>query len=131
MATLRVTFTDDILKLVSRINFEQFPPVSTWEGKKDLTWGIDINNLYGGSFVFEDISYILGIYDKHIEGTECEPMGPRFPVEIEDRMWDAHSYILEHLQDIEEVLHQFCNRGGITVGTYKCKSNERIWEKEN
>ena len=129
MAILRVSLTDDTLKLVSRINFTKFPATEDWEAKQTLTWGIDINSLYGGSFVFEDISLILGIYDKHIEGTENDPMGVQFPKEIEDYMWGLHEYILEHLQDIEELVHQFCNRGGLTAGEYKCKSNERIWEK--
>ncbi|MBP5722890.1 MAG: hypothetical protein J6X18_04880 [Bacteroidales bacterium] len=128
MAFLNVTLTDDMLRLVSRINFEQFPPVESWEGSQKLTWGIDINSLYGGSFMFEDISYILGIYDRHIEGTEFDSMGPRFSKEDEDYMYGLHSYILEHLQDIEEIVHQFCNRGGVKPGTYKCKPNERIWE---
>lgn len=132
MAILRVTLTDDMLKLVSRINFTQFPfgDINSWENsqRETLTWGIDINSLYGGSFVFEDISYILGRYDEHLEGTENNPLGPVFEKDFEDYMWQMHSYILEHLQDIEELVHQFCIKGGLKPGTYKCKSNERIWE---
>jgi hypothetical protein len=131
MAVLSVKLTDDMLKLVSRINFVQFPLHEEWQAKQDLTWGIDLNSLYGGSFALEDISFILGIYDKHIEGTENNPAGPEFPKELEDYMWEMHEYILEHLQDIEEIVHQFCNRGGVNPGTYKCKSNERIWEFVN
>ena len=128
MAVLNVTLSDDMLKLVSRICFVQFPQKETWEGVENLTWGIDLNSIYGGSFVFEDMSYILGIYDTHIEGTEFDNLGPRFEKEDEDYMWGLHSYILEHLQDIEELVHQFCNRGGLKAGTYKCKSIELIWE---
>ena len=132
MAVLSVTLTDDMLKLVSRINFVQFPVQEEWQSRQNLTWGIDLNSLYGGSFMLEDVSFILGIYDKHIEGTENNPTGPQFPEELESYMWEIHSYILEHLQDIEEIVHQFCNRGGVKAGTYKAKSNERIWEfKEN
>lgn len=130
MAVLSVTLTDDMIKLISRFNFEKFPVKDSWENNKSLTWGIDINSLYGGSFVFEDISYILGKYDEHIEGTEFDALGPQFPKELEDYMWEIHSYILEHLQDVEEIIHQFC-RVGVKAGTYKCKSNERIWEFVN
>ncbi|MBP5458321.1 MAG: hypothetical protein J6Y37_17665 [Paludibacteraceae bacterium] len=129
MAVLTVKLTDDMLKLVSRINFMNFPAHDTWQNREVLTWGIDINSLYGGSYLYEDVSYILGVYDKHIEGTEFDPMGVRFPEEMENYMWELHSYILEHLQDIEELVHQFCNRGGLKAGEYKCKSNERIWEE--
>ena len=128
MAVLSVELTDDMLKLVSRINFVQFPVQEEWQTKQDLTWGIDLNSLYGGSFMLEDVSFILGIYDKHIEGAENNATGPEFPAELESYMWEIHSYILDHLQDIEEIVHQFCNRGGLKAGTYKCKSNERIWE---
>lgn len=128
MAVLTVKLTDDMLKAISHINFVQFPVQESWENQENVTWGIDINSLYGGSFLFEDLSYILGIYDKRIEGTENEALGPRFPKEVEDYMYDLHSYILEHLQDIEEIVHQFCADGGLKAGTYKAKSNERIWK---
>lgn len=133
MAILRVTLTEDMLKLISRINFMEFPVSRDDESdsKELLTWGIDLRSLYGGCFVFEDISMILGVYDKRIEGTENNAMGPEFPKDLTDYMWEMHSYIVEHLQDVEELVHQFCNRGGLKPGTYKCKSNERIWEFEN
>ena len=84
MAVLTVTFTDDILKLVSRINFTAFPADrNAWENQEKLTWGIDFNSLYGGSYVFEDVSRIIGVYDKHIEGTEDDPFGVQFPKELE------------------------------------------------
>lgn len=127
MAVLTVELTKDMLKLVSRFNFSQFPSKSEWEGKERVTWGLDLTSLYGGSFFLEDVSYILGVYDQHIEGTEEDPMGVRFPQEMEDYMWEIHGYILEHLQDIEEIVHQFVNLGGVKPGKYKAQSNERIW----
>lgn len=130
MAILKVTLTEDMLRLVSCIHFTEFPKNEDFETKQKINVGIDFNSLYGGSFVFEDISYILGIYDKHIEGTEFNPMGPEFPKELEDYMWETHIYIVEHIQDIEDLVHQFVNKGGLVPGTYFCKSNERIWEKE-
>lgn len=130
MAVLTVTFTDDILKLVSHINFTAFPADrNAWENQEKLTWGIDFNSLYGGSYVFEDVSRIIGLYDKHIEGTEDDPFGVQFPKELEDYMWEIHRYVVDHIQDIEDLVHQFVNRGGLVPGTYKAKSNERIWEK--
>ena len=130
MAILKVTLTEDMLKLVSCIHFTEFPNENDFESKYKLNVGIDFASLYGGSFVFEDVSYILGIYDKHIEGTECNPMGPEFPKELEDYMWETHSYVVEHIRDIEDIVHQFVNKGGVVPGTYSCKSNERIWVLE-
>ena len=128
MSVLNITLTEDMLKLISCINFTEFPTEEDFENKQKVRVGIDFGSLYGGSFIFEDVSYILGIYDKHIPGTECEPMGPRFPEELEDYMWGIHSYIVEHIKDIEELVHQFIRKGGLVPGTYTCKSNVRIWE---
>lgn len=130
MAILRVSLTDDMLKLISRICFTQFPSQSDWGEKQSVNWGLDFNSLYGGSYLFEDISYILGIYDQHIPGTENDPLGVKFPREVEDKMWEIHGYILSNIQYIEELVHQFTNKGGLKPGTYKCKSNEHIWEFE-
>ena len=130
MAILKVTLTEDMLKLISWINFTEFPTNEDFETKQNVRVGIDFSSLYGGSFIFEDMSYILGIYDKHIEGTEFNPMGPSFPNELEDYMWKTHSYIVEHIRDIEDLVHQFAAKGGLVPGTYVSKSNERIWEKE-
>lgn len=129
MAILRVTFTEDMLKLIPCINFKEIPATDT-EIKNKTNICIDFDSLYGGSFVFEDMSFILGIYDKHIPGTENNPLGPRFPEELEDYMWETHRYIVENIVNIEEILHQFSVKGGIKAATYKCKSNEHFWEIE-
>ena len=130
MAVLKVTLTEDMLKLITWIRFNEFPKNEDFETKQKVNVGIDFGSLYGGSFVFEDVSYILGLYDKHIEGTEFNPMGPEFPKDVEDYMWETHSYIVEHMKDIEDLVHQFVMKGGLVPGTYACKSNERIWELE-
>ena len=126
MATIKVNFTKDILTLVSNIRFKEKPVVR--DNKETAEWFIDMNNIYGGSYLFEDISYLIGRYDEHIPGTENDFMGVRFESEFEDYMYGMHSYIIENLEYIEEIVHQFCARGGIREGTYKCKSNQRIWE---
>ena len=128
MAMIKITLTRDMLTLISNLTFSQVPDLE--QEKETLTWGMDLFNPYGGvEPTFENIAYLLGIYDKHIPGTEEEPLGAKFPPEVEDYMWETHSYIMEHIGDIEELVHQFCARGGITEGTYKCRSNEHIWEK--
>lgn len=128
MAVIKVTFTEDLLKLVANIRFTQVPDM---ESEKDkMTWGLDFFSLYGGNLTFEDIAYILGRYDEHIPGTEEDPMGAKFSQELEDYMWGMHTYILDNIGNIEEIIHQFAAKGGVTPGTYKCKSYEHIWERE-
>ena len=128
MATLKFTLTEDMLRLISNITYKKVQNID--EEQKTFVYGIDFYNLYGGTEItFENIAYTLGIYDKHIEGTEEDPFGAKFPKEIEDYIWDLHSNIVEHIEWIEELVHQFCFRGGLTVGTYKCNSYDHIWEK--
>lgn len=127
MAIVKIKLTKDILTLVTNIHFGELPNME--EKRYPLTWGIDFYSLYGGSFVFEDIAYILGRYDEHIKGTEEDAMGPRFPKELEDYMWELHSYIVNNIGYIEDLVHYYCNKGGLTEGTYKCHSNAKDWEK--
>ena len=129
MAILKVNLTEDMLKLISNFTFREVPDLD--EEKETLTWGLDLFSLYGGTDItFENIAYILGIYDKHVPGTEENPMGAEFPKDVEDYIWGIHGDILENIGNIEEIVHQFCARGGVTPGVYKCKSHEHIWEKE-
>ena len=129
MSILKITLTEDMLKLISNIHYGEVPELED-NSKKTVVYGIDFNSLYGGT-TFEDIAYILGRYDEHIPGTEENPLGADFPKEFKDYMWDMHVYIVDHIGEIEELVHWFVNKGGLTPGTYKCKNYERIWEKEN
>lgn len=125
MATIKVKLTKDHLSLISNIRFKEKPEYK--DNVQEADWGIDFNSLYGGSFLLEDISYILGCYDKHIEGTEDSFMGVRFEEDLEGYMLGLHKYILDNIEYIEEILHQFCTKGGLSAGVYSCKSNQRIW----
>lgn len=125
MAILKLTLTHDMIMLIEHFSITE----GAVPGSKAASFCPDTAGIYGGSYCLEDMARILGIYDMRIEGTEEDPQGVQFPKDIEDRLWDMHNYIMAHLRDIEEVLHQFCARGGLRPGTYKCKSNVRIWEK--
>ena len=129
MATIKVTLTEDMLKLISNIRFSEVPDIEK-EGYP-MTWGLDFHNLYGGDLNFEDISRIIGRYNEHIEGTEEEALGADFPQDVKDYMWDMHCYILDNIGNIEELVHQFCIKGGLTAGTYKCKNYDHIWKRED
>lgn len=127
MSVLKITLTEDMLKLISNIHYGEVPQLDS--SRHTVAYGIDFNSLYGGS-TLEDVAYIIGRYDEHIPGTEEDALGADFPKELKDYMFNIHVYIVDHIQDIEELVHWFSNKGGLKPGTYKCKSNERIWERE-
>lgn len=127
MATIKITLTEDHLKLISNIRFTELPIID--ETQKNINWGIDMNSLYGGSFLLEDISFMIGVYDKRKKDSEENPMGPEFDDDLTDYMFTLHEYIIDNLPYIEDLVHQFSVKGGLSVGTYKCKDYERIWKK--
>jgi hypothetical protein len=130
MAKIKITLNNDHLLLISNIHFEEVPSLRT-ETKTKLTWGIDFFNLYGGNFLFEDVSHILGRYNEHIEGTEDDCMGPRFNKDFEDYMVELHDYIVENIEYIEELIHYFSNKGGLIEGTYIRGSDNALWKRLN
>jgi len=129
MAILKVTLTEDMLKLISNIHFGTLPePLEDNDTREVVTYGIDYSEFYGEGFLFERIALILGKYHEYIPGTEEDPDGAKYSKEFTDYMWEIHSYIQENIDCIEEIVHQFCAKGGLLPGTYSCKSNERIWK---
>ena len=129
MGVIKVNLTEDALKLISNIRFKNAPePLSEWDNREQINYYIDLNSLYGGNFVFEDVAMILGRYNELIPGTEEDALGPSFPEEFEDYMWKLHTYIADNLENIEQLVHQFSIKGGLKPGEYQCKSNVGIWE---
>lgn len=125
--TVKIELTKDILALVSNIHFKKLPDLNS-STKQQLNWGIDFFGLYGGSFVLEDVSRIIGRYDEHIKDTEEDPLGVQFPKDVEDYMWSIHSYVVENIEWIEDLVHWYSNKGGLVEGTYKCKNYEKVWK---
>lgn len=124
----KLTLTEDHIKLISAIKVEQFSfgPDSR---HGELGWGFNQYNLFGGTYVLEDVSIILGLYDKHIPGTEEDPLGMDFPEEVKNYMWECYSYIWENMVYIMSLIFYYTSRGGLTPGTYKCKDTLREWTK--
>lgn len=118
----RITLTEDHIKLISLLRFE--------EDEKNETLVIDKFDPYMLSGRLEDLAMALGMIDKMIPGTEDDAEGGAFPDDIEAYILRVHHYIIDHLYDIEVLVHQLAFRGGITPGTYKCIDNEEIWSKE-
>lgn len=102
------------------------------DNKERHAWGIDQWNLFGGTFVMEDVALILGKFDKFIPGTEDSPLGRQYPKELEDHFWDLYTYIWTNLTYIMKMLLYYCNRCGLQAGTYTydTKTNEWDFSKE-
>jgi len=131
MALKKIELTEDLLKLISNIHFQDVPtPPEDDDTRETITYGIDYNSLFGGNFLCEDVSMILGRYDERIEGTEENPLGVQFPIETENYFWELYTTIIENIEPIEELVHQFSNKGGLVPGVYVSKGYDHIWRKQ-
>ena len=121
----RIKITKDVLDLVTTIKVRE---TDFNEGIGHFVAGIDAKSVYGGSDLLEDVSLALGCYDKRIIGTEDDNTGIIFEdKELQDKMFDLHEFVMKHIVDIENLIHYWCNKGGLTEGTY----NTITFQKEN
>lgn len=119
---IRLKLNEDHLKLIP---FFYINEVSDEEIE------ISRNNLFNlNNRLLEDISMMLGLYDKAIENTKDDADGRAFDDETTQYMVDIYKYVNDNLYYIETLIHQYVVKGGISVGTYKALDNELIWEKE-
>lgn len=118
---IRLKLNEDHLKLIP---FFYINEVSDEEIE------ISRNNLFNlNNRLLEDISMMLGLYDKAIENTKDDADGRAFDDETTQYMIDIYKYVNDNLYYIETLIHQYVVKGGISVGTYKALDNELIWEK--
>lgn len=115
---IKVTLTEDIIRFIKLFRIAQL---------NDRVVGIDTFELYPESHLFDFMSKVLGLDDHKIKGTEENPLGAQFDKETTDKMMDLDSYIVDNLQYIEEIVHQYCDIG-IKPGTYSCLGYNRIWK---
>ena len=97
--------------------------------KECHAWGINQWNLFGGTYVMEDVAMILGHYEDFVPGTEESPLGKQYPKELEDYWWGLYLYIVENLVLIMNLIFNYMDKGGITPGEYQIDTNEMTWEK--
>lgn len=91
-------------------------------------WGVDQWNLFGGTYVLEDVARIIGRYDEYIKGTKENPEGANFSDELSDYMWGLYSYVWDNMEYIFDLLLYMSDLGGITAGTY-CRDKDGVWTR--
>lgn len=117
---LSLVFTEDIIKFIKLLRPIKF---------NDNKVGLDKYELYTESHLFDYMAMVLGLRDHMIEGTQESPMGAEYDKEAMDIMIGIDSFIVENLEYIEEIVHQFCDVG-IKPGKYTCLAYNRIWKYE-
>lgn len=115
-----LVFTEDIIKFIKLLKVQKF---------SDSKVGIDNYGLYPESHLFDFMAMILDLQDHIIKGTEENPLGAEYDEEATKKMFEIDSFIVENLEYIEEILHQFCDVG-IKPGKYSCLAYQRIWKYE-
>lgn len=116
-----LVLTKEHIQLMKNMRFRQFD---------DARYGVDSYDLWGGSFIYEDMALLLGYMDKVIPETLDSPMGARYEDEYQDKMEILAGDFADHLADYEDILHQFCDRGGVLPGRYVSTSKHPLWVYE-
>lgn len=97
--------------------------------KECNAWGVNQWNLFGGSYVMEDVAMILGHYGDYIKGTEDSPLGKQYPKEMEDHWWELYLYIVENIVNIFHIIFYFLDKGGLKPGKYVYDTKDTYnWE---
>ena len=97
----------------------------------DKYYGIDTYDLFNSDYWYDQMAYIVGCSDKVISGTEEDTDGPKYPQEVIEHLRELDDFLVTNILAIEDILHQFCDRGGIKIGvTYVSYDYEGIWYTE-
>lgn len=118
---IKLVLTEDHITLIKNFVFERI---------SDKHYGIDSFGLWGGTNIYEQMAGFLGWSDKVIPETIESVFGPRYEDEYQLKLEEYDAFILENLVYIEQILHQFCDKGGIKPGVYTCLDNVCIWTYE-
>lgn len=97
----------------------------------DKYYGIDTYDFFNCDYWFDQMAHIVGLSNQVIKGTEEDVDGPKYPKEVIEHLRELDDFLVTNIQHIEDILHQFCDRGGIEAGiTYVAYDYEGIWYKE-
>ena len=117
------------IKVLNELNDDIMNDINNFNPHEHIGWAIDKYNIFGGTYVLEDVALIIGKWGDFIPGTEYEPTGRRYPEELEEYMYGLYEYIIDNLVYIESLIHTYAVKGGLTAGTYKCVDYRLDWER--
>ena len=130
MAKKVIKLNDDLINLITNIKFESF--VFDGDSRNGrYGWGIDQYAPWGGDYPIEDIALVLGHWGDYIKGTEEDPLGRRYPEEMEKQFLAYYYYINDNFEYIIDLVFKFAGKGGLVPGTYSCNPREKNWIKED
>ena len=90
-------------------------------------WGVNQWNMFGGTYVMEDVALITGHYGENIDDGAG---GKVYPKELENHMWELYQYIFDNLEYIMKLVLWSISNGGLQPGTYKTKDMGINWTRE-
>jgi len=97
----------------------------------DKYYGIDTYDLFNCDYWYDQMAHIVGLSDKVIPGTEEDTDGPKYTQEVIEELRALDDFLVTNLQSIEDIIHQFCDRGGIKPNVkYISYDYEGIWHTE-
>ena len=128
MALKKITITDEHVKLLQAVKFEEFVFDEISRNGR-IGWGIDQYSPWGGNFPIEDIALILGHWEDTIPGTENDYDGRKFPEKLHNHFFDLYEDITENFKLYFSLLIFMTDKGGLTPGTYKCNPRLGDWKK--
>lgn len=117
---LKIKMTEELLRLINGFQILEL--------KEGQQYGVDVDHLYGGTYLYEQMAEYLGWMDKVIPSTKEDPDGAKFEPETMKKLVELDEYVTKHLIDIEEIIHQFATKGGIKKGIYRADDAARIWK---
>lgn len=146
---IKIKFTDEHIALIKAFNFAKFD---------DSHYGIDNYNIWGGTYIWEQMAYILGYHGAIVPSTIEDPTGPKFyktvwtgldengcrfvsvdkpqdttgleEMDVLEHMKDLDSFMITNLPYIMDILLQFCTEGIQAGVTYWAYDYQRIWHKD-
>lgn len=125
-----ITLNEDHIVLIQNIKFEKFRFNPENKISHHYAWGVDEYNLFGGTYIMEQIAIMLNQYDKFIPGTEESPSGRQFPKELEDYWWDLYRYIWDNIELIMNLVLYKAPIGGIHTGIYEFDTKTYEWKEK-
>lgn len=113
-----VNLTKEHILLITKMRVSEFSSTRV---------GVDLYDLYGGSFIYDDMADILGYKDKRVPESIGDPDGGIYDDETQDLLENIDGYLHDNFTNIMEIILQFADRG-LKPGKYVCNDTIRIWE---